>query len=200
MSNKDSYDPSDYEIKQWLILTSEGDEIAFARLLRSHWNKVYTQALTYLKLPQNAQEITQNVFVKIWSAREKLASLDSFSNFLFIVSRNEIISALRKKEKSFNDPIEELQEGLLIPDQQLEYKESYQRLTKAIEQLPPMRKIVFKMSRLEGRSYEEIGNELGISRNGVKDHIVKALNFLRTNLYFDEEKLLMLFAGSQLLS
>lgn len=184
--------------KNLLLQIAEGDEKAFTRLFRSYWNKVYTQALTYLKSSHRAQEITQDIFVKIWSSKEKLPAVESFSNYLFILSRNEIISALRRKEKIFTDPTDALLQGSLIPDQQLQFKETNERVLKAIDQLPPARKIVFKLSRLEGRSYEQIGKELNISRNGVKDHIVKALNFLRTNLCFDEEKLILLFAASLL--
>jgi len=181
-----------YDEKNLLLQIADGDEKAFTILLRSYWNKVYSQALTYLKSSERAQEIAQDIFVKIWSSREKLSGVDSFSNYLFIVSRNEIISSLRKKETIFTDPTDDLTEAFFVPDQQLQYKETNQRLLKAIEQLPPTRRIVFKMSRFEGKSYQEIGEELNISRNGVKDHIVKALNFLRTNLRFVEMIILLI--------
>lgn len=85
------------------------------------------------------------------------------------------------------------------PDKQLQYKESYNKILQLIEQLPPARKKVFTMSRLEGKSYEEIAALLGISRNGVKDHIVKALNFLRTHFHLNEDKLLILIISTMLL-
>lgn len=165
-----------------LYQVSQGNQAAFAQLLRSCWNKVYTQAITYLKDPALAQEITQDVFMKIWSVRSTLPALENFSNYLFIVSRNEIISALRKKGQGFANPDKDMVANLMLPDEQLQYKEFHHRILLAIEELPPVRKRVFKMSRLEGRSYDEIATELGISRNGVKDHIVKALNFLRTRV------------------
>ena len=183
LREKAPYTTSEQEIKDWLYLISTGNQAAFAQLLRAHWNKVYTQALTYLKSSPAAQEITQDVFLKIWAAREKLPGIENFSNYLFIISRNEIISALRKKGKVHLPPSEQLEENFLLPDRHLEDKELNERLLKAIDQLPPVRKIVFKMSRLEGKSYEEIGQELSISRNGVKDHIVKALNFLRQHFH-----------------
>lgn len=182
--------------KELLLLISRDDQIAFTWLLRSYWNKVYTQALIYLKSPQLAQEITQDVFLKIWSSRQRLRDVQSFSDYLFIISRNEIISALRKKNKDLVEPSHELQEILMQPDKQLHYKESYHKILSLIDQLPPARKKVFTLSRLEGKSYEEIGSELGISRNGVKDHIVKALNYLRTHFEFHEELLLMLIIST----
>jgi RNA polymerase sigma-70 factor (ECF subfamily) len=197
--NNDPYFSAGEELKDCLQLVSRGDQPAFARLLRAYWNKIYTQALTYLKDQGQAMEITQDVFYKIWAAREKLPELENFSNYLFIVSRNEIISALRKKAIPFTDPTEQLAANLLRPDEQLDYKQTQERLLKAIDLLPPTRKHVFKMSRLEGRSYEEIGKELGISRNGVKDHIVKALNFLRNQVsQWDKEKGLFVFITTEI--
>ena len=96
--------------------------------------------------------------------------------------------------------IARLEEALLRPDKQLQYKETYHKIMQLIEKLPPTRKKVFSMSRLDGMSYEEIATSLGISRNGVKDHIVKALNFLRTNFSGNDEMLLILITGSLLLA
>jgi RNA polymerase sigma-70 factor (family 1) len=184
LTNNELYQGAGEDLSECLYQVSQGNQAAFAQLLRKCWNKVYTQAITYLKDASLAQEITQDVFVKIWSARAGLPAVENFSNYLFIVSRNEIVSALRKKGQGFVNPGPDIEGNLVLPDEQLQYKEFHHRLLQAIEELPPARKRVFKMSRLEGRSYDDIARDLGISRNGVKDHIVKALNFLRTRLAF----------------
>jgi RNA polymerase sigma-70 factor (ECF subfamily) len=175
-------------IRQWLLKISKDDEEAFSQLLRVFWNKVYTQALTYLKSSFPAQELTQDVFLKIWMSRRKLPDIDNFSGYLFIITRNEIISLLRKKESELVQPNETLKEEIWIPDQQLQYKQSYATILKGVELLPPARKNIFKMSRVEGLTYDEIAAQMNISRNGVKDHIVKALLFLRNylRLHLDE--------------
>ena len=167
--------------------------------MRFFWNKVYTQAITYLKSAEQAQEITQDVFIKIWEGRNRLSEIENFSDYLFIISRNQVISALRKKGENLLAVPDELEEPLLRPDSQLHYKESYNKILHLIEQLPPTRKKVFTMSRLEGKSYDEIGAMLSISRNGVKDHIVKALNYLRSRLKETDEKPLIIILGALLL-
>lgn len=199
MKGKDQNIPSEQELRQWLNAASQGDQVAFTFLLRSHWNKVYTQALTYLKSSEQAQEITQDIFVKLWSTKEKLIEIENFADYLFIISRNQLISALRRKKEQMSVLPDDVEDVLMRPDRQLQYKESYNKILSLIEQLPPVRRKVFTMSRLEGKSYEEIGTTLGISRNGVKDHIVRALNYLRTNFQFNEEKILILIVGTLLL-
>ncbi|MBZ4189375.1 RNA polymerase sigma factor [Niabella beijingensis] len=192
MANDPIHGSEDGLIKEWLGLIYQNDEVAFTKLLRLFWNKVYTQALTYLKEPEIAREVTQDVFLKIWAARKKLPEIEKFSNYLFIVSRNCIISELRKKGRGFVNPSLDLPTELLLPDEQLQYKELQHQLLKVIDQLPPTRKKVFEMNRLEGLTYDEIADKLNISRNGVKDHIVKALNFLRAHPVFSKNNVVSL--------
>lgn len=145
-----------------------------------YWNNIYTQSLVYTRSVQQAEEATQDIFMKIWNSRVSLPSLDNFENFLFIIARNVIISALRKKRGLYVvEPAKDIIGAAPSPDQQFAYKESYDIINRGIDLMPPQRKQVFRLSRLEGMSYEEISRQLGISRNTVKEHIVKGLHFLR---------------------
>lgn len=175
-----------YNEKELLELIVASNRKAFDRILEHYWLKVYTQAITYLRSSEDAQEITQDIFVKIWQHRSKLSEVEDFSAWLFILTKNQVLMEFRKKkvrpvivtEPDGNTYSNTTQQ----PDYPLFYKETMLAVTNAIELLPPTRKKVFLMSRLEDKSYDEIATELGISRNGVKDHIVKALHFLRGHL------------------
>jgi RNA polymerase sigma-70 factor (ECF subfamily) len=173
-----------YDENEILFKVASGDQKAFTILVDNYWNKVYSHALAYTKSSSRAQEITQDVFLKIWYKRKSLPEIRDFKNYLFILSRHHIISAMRKKLGDFtcNDLLE-TPEGTLIPDQQLEYKETWNLILEGIEKLPTARKAIFKMSRLEGLSYEDIAEKRNISKNTVKEHIVLALNFLRTYIH-----------------
>jgi RNA polymerase sigma-70 factor (ECF subfamily) len=195
-----SYSQNEGEIKKWLIRISENDEEAFSLLLLNFWNKVYTQALTYLKSSLTAQELTQDVFIRLWTNRNALVGIDNFAGYLFVMTKNEVLSQLRKKRSQPETPDETLPEEVWIPDQQLQYKQAYAMIFNGIERLPPVRKQVFKMSRNEGLSYDEIATRLNISRNGVKDHIVKALLFLRNYIRLHSDSFqILLFLFSNLL-
>lgn len=184
---------TDTEISELLTLVSQANQAAFASLVKAFWNKVYSQALAYTKSPVQAQEIVQDVFLKVWEYRDRLHTIENFSNFLFILSRNQIISGMRKnlKTKTSND-WSILEEELLVPDKQFQYKETYSLILKGIEGLPPTRRKVFKMSRLEGMSHEEIATAMALSKSTVKGHIVLALNFLRNYVYIEDRYILLI--------
>ena len=188
-------DPYLHNEKELLDAIAAGDERAFTGLVDLYWNRVYSHALAYAKSAPRAQEITQDVFLQVWKKRAALTEVNDFTNFLFILGKNQIISSMRKKLDEFTgtDPVETPEETLL-PDRQLEYKQVYTKIMAAIEQLPPARKTVFKMSRLQGMSYEEIARELNISRNTVKEHIVLALSFIRTYLHTHGDLVLIVLA------
>jgi len=184
------------EEKALLALITDGDQKAFARLVNMYWNKIYSHALAFLKSSICAQEITQDIFLHIWNKRDKLGNVENFNNYFFILGRNRIISAMRKKLKeSFVEvPLNQVEE-IYNPDRQLETKQTWEFLVKGIEQLPPTRKIVFKMSRLEGLSYEKIASQLHISKNTVKDHIRLALTQLRQYAHAHTDHFILIFPG-----
>jgi RNA polymerase sigma-70 factor (family 1) len=185
-----------YDEKEILLRVASGDATAFHRLVDEYWKKVYGHAVSYVKSPQRSQEITQDIFVKLWQRRDELTAIEHFKSWLFILSRNYIISAIRKKLRETSlAPDQDMLELTNQPDQQLQYKEVYNYIQKGIDSLPPMRQQVFRMSRMEGLSHEEIALKLGIARNTVKQHIVLALNTLREHLrlYMKNTPLLVIY-------
>jgi RNA polymerase sigma-70 factor (family 1) len=170
------------EERQLLHSVAAGDNRAFRMLVDIFWSKVYGNVLTIVKSPQTAEEITQDIFLKIWQQKEKLYEVQSFKHYIYVVGRNQVISQLRKKMAGKLAEPSDILEERLTPDEQLQYKETYRLVLEGIAKLTPQQQLVFKMSRLEGMSYEEIGGRLGLSKNTVKGHMVLALNFLR--MYF----------------
>ncbi|MBC9909437.1 RNA polymerase sigma factor [Chitinophaga varians] len=172
-----------YKEQQLLQRIAAGEEASFSVLVDIYWPRVYGHALAYAKSLSVAEELTQDVFMDIWNSREKLPAIENFANYLFIITRNRIFKAVRKKLDE-TEALEDVHsaEDIWLPDHQAEFKEIHALLLKGIGDLPPARRQVFTMSRIDGKSYEEICRELNISRNTVKEHIVKALNFLRNYL------------------
>ncbi|UII76193.1 RNA polymerase sigma-70 factor [Flagellimonas sp. HMM57] len=161
---------------------SQGDEKAFRELFDGYRNQLYRFSLGMLSSEAYAKEMVQEVFLKVWTKRESLNPELSFRSYLFTITRNKNIKFLKKAANNLK-----LREEIFYRSQKsANTTEKYMREAdlevlrqKALDQLPPKRRIIFEMSRNEGKSYETIGQELGISTSTVKSQMSKALETLR---------------------
>lgn len=163
---------------------AQGDENALSQLIKIHAKEIYSLAITYLHRPELAEEITQDVFTKLWTTRDRLTGVESLKDYLFIITRNTTFSALRKslnKEPvDYATPEYAFQDRDERPDRKLEVKEYQSIIDEAIAKLPEKRKKVFQLSREQGMSHAEIAEMLGIKKSTVNDHLTQALNFIRS--------------------
>lgn len=167
--------------RQLLRAAAAGDEKAFRKLIEAHWSRVYFNTLALIKSHAVAQELTQDIFLKLWIQRDKLASVESLKHYIYVIGRNQVLDSLRKKIVQTTSVTEEtMVEDLLLPDLQLEGKDAYRIILEGMERLTPQQKLIFRLSRIDGLSHEQIAQQLNLSKNTVKVHMVVALNFLRT--------------------
>jgi RNA polymerase sigma factor (sigma-70 family) len=167
-----------------LLELGSGNEMAYTYFVEKYWQKVLQHALSFVKSYPVAEELTQDIFIQIWQKREKLSEVKSFDNYLFIVSRNLIITHIRKKlieTESFKG--EKLQEMFLKPDEQYEYKELDRIINEGANLLGEPRRTIFLLSRLEGKDADFISTELGLAKRTIRWHLLEALNFLRVYLH-----------------
>jgi len=173
---------------------AEGDQRAFATLVELYSATIYVHVLMYIKNAARAEEITQDIFMSVWNHRHELPSIENFRGYLYILTRNRTISALREKIIRYEETEkDELQSGL-NPEGVLEYRQLSESLQRGIEQLPPRRREIFMMSRFDGKTYDQIAHHLNISKSAVNKHIIEALVFLRTFLRNEIGCLLMAFS------
>lgn len=167
-----------------LLKVAAGNELVYTQLVEKYWRKVLQHALSYVKSYSIAEELTQDIFIQIWNKRERLSEVNSFDNYLFIVSKNLIISHIRKKLVE-TDSLkgEKLQELFFNPDEQYEFKELVEIINDGAALLQEPRRSVFLLSRMEGRDTDYISKELGIASRTVRWHLLQALNFLRNHLH-----------------
>lgn len=163
---------------------SAGNQDAFAQLVRQYTRVVYAYLLYWLKNAQMAEELTQDVFMRLWDKRDKLTQVKNFGGYFYITTRNIAMTVLEKRlvqeEATDTDTLNSLLSHYLpTTPHLLEIKELSKMLDQAIGALPPRRKEVFLLSRMEGMTYEAIAVKLQISRSAVRQHIVEALVFLR---------------------
>lgn len=170
--------------KELLFAIAKGNEQAFKVLFDGFWNLVYTNTLTLVRSVQLAEDLSQEVFFKVWQHREKLTNVDNFKKYLYTITRNTVISEFRKKIIAFTENApEDIVDTYKIPAIDIELKETYNLILDGIESLPAKQKNIFRMSRFEYLSHEEIAQKMNISKETVKWHIVTSLNFLKKYLH-----------------
>jgi RNA polymerase sigma-70 factor (ECF subfamily) len=123
----------------------------------------------------------QDIFLKLWSKRADLPAVQSFNGFLFTMARNTILDKLRKtaNEKIAQQVLSKQQNFTDNTDHRVQDAQYQQILEQAIDNLSPQQREVFRLAKIEGYSYMEIAEELGISVLTVKVHMNKALASLR---------------------
>ena len=180
--------------KDTLRQVALGDEAAFRRLFHEYWPHIYGVAVVLTKSAILAEDMTQEVFLKIWLKRQDLPAIDRFRDYLFIVARNHIFSELRKhsREQGFTENlIRYFRDQRSDPEMALLQKESIRLIQESIERLPTQQRTVLRMSRDQGLTHEQIAAELGISKNTVRNHMVQALHHIREFLEQNADGLLL---------
>lgn len=180
-----------HNINELLSRVAEGDQSAFRQLVFIYSDKVFFHALTFVKTWHQAEEVAQDIFLHIWEKREKLTQVQQFDNYLFIVSKNFLISFMRKKVRDFKT-LEESDEFTPSAATQYELKETGSLLQKAIRQLPDQKRRVFELIHLDGLSQEEVARQLGIATRTVRWNLVSAINGIRDFLIRHDTFLLLL--------
>ncbi len=159
-----------------------GNERAFHKLYEMYSRELYGYCFRLLKSKNHAEEIIQEVFLKVWIHRESLDPNRSFKSYLYTITRNLSFNRLKKivnNQKLRQELLNKSKKPRNTTEDYIIYKEYTALKNTAIEKLPPKCKRIFEMSRNEGKSHKEISKELGISESTVKGHMNKALKTIR---------------------
>lgn len=174
--------------KELIRLIAGDDEIAFRELFERYSDNIYGVAMAYTKSADTAEEIVQDVFVKIWMNRNKLLQVERFNDYLFIVARNYILNYLRnnKKNKQFTTRLfDHFGEHTITPEDEFLVKESQKLIEQAVAALPPQQQMVYELRRRQDLALEDIASQMNISRNTARNHLNQALKqikeYLRTH-------------------
>lgn len=189
-----------YSEEELLTLVAGGNQHAFTKLFEKYQNKVYKTAYYYLQSHAFAEEIVQEVFIKIWQKRDTLQSVSYFNTWLLTLSKNFIIDQLRKKASEENALQQLTEHETATTENTADYKArqyQYQRLLQdAMNNLSSQQLHIYKMAREEGLTYEQIGAKLSLSPLTVKTHMSRALQSIRKFLQeHGEVYLLLLLMG-----
>lgn len=165
-----------------LLRLAKGDEAAFTALYRHYSGPLYINFLRMVKDEAIAEEIIQDLFSRIWLKRETINIEKNFSAYLYRTGYNLVMDFYRKvkRDQVLYDKFRQIAtENYSHIEEILHLKDSQALISKALDTLPPQQRKVFELCRIEGHTYKEVAELLGISHHTVKEYFVKANQAIR---------------------
>jgi RNA polymerase sigma-70 factor (family 1) len=174
-----------YDERNILTLLEGGSEFAFVQIFDRYRPRIYKTARQFLKSPELAEEIVQEVFMKLWLRRATACEIEKLDAYLFTMARNLTLDTLRKQAYEAGEA-RRMAVGMDMignaSDEPLLESQYTELLQEAVSLLPPQQQQVFRLAKVEGLSHEAIAAQLNISRLTVKTHMAKALQSIRNHL------------------
>ncbi len=163
-----------------------GDVAAFDGIYNKYCHKLHGFVFMYLKQEEDAEEIVQEVFIKIWESKAKIDLSASFESFLFTIAYNATMSLLRKRvcENKSREYLKSLQQTGAeeqVSDE-IHFKELDRKVQSLLQQLTPRQKEIYLLSREDGLTHREIAQKLGISESTVNNHLVTIIKYLKSHI------------------
>ena len=176
---------ADHTDEQLFTLIARGNEQAFHLFFYRYNTKVFYFILRIVNRKGQAEELTQDVFLKLWTGRSSLSSVVNPGNYLFVMARNRALDELEKlsnqnnllqsystqQTKSFNNT-----------EEQIYFHDTREMIANAVQMLPEQQRRVFYLSKEQGLSRMQIANLLQLSPNTVKNHLGVAVQSIRQYL------------------
>ena len=163
-----------------------GDVNAFELLYRDYWNQLYNFGFRYVQSTEEAEDVVQEVFFAIWRGRADWHVGTSLQNYLFVAVRNAAIGRLRRnatmqrwRERTIAEDSTRSEEAV---DALIDSADATAEVERCLAEMPPKRRAVCALRWLDGLSYAQIAERLGINEKTVENHIGSGLKFMRERL------------------
>jgi len=167
-----------------------GDKEAFTQLYALYSRKLFLNLVRLVKSEEIAAEILQEIFVIIWEKRGSIEIQQNFRAYLYRIGENKVADFFRRvrRDRNLLFKIQKIaSEHYSYIEEDMISRENAEILKKAIDTLPPQRKQIFELCKLQGKSYNEVSSQLGISTSTINDHIVKGTKAIREFLYSNQQ-------------
>ena len=182
-SRADSLDRDDQTLVRRI---RAGDVTAFEQLYRDYWNQLYNFAFRYVQSSEEAEDVVQEVFFAVWKGRAEWHITSSLQHYLFVSVRNAAIGRLRRdstmqrwRQRTVGEDDTRSQEAT---DALVESADVNADVERALSEMPPKRRAVCALRWIDGLSYAQIAERLGINEKTVENHIGNGLRFMRSRL------------------
>lgn len=171
------------EEKKLICLLNGGDKDAFGRLFEHYYPQFIAFARNLLRDKVVAEDIVQNVFLKLWVRRSAIDPEKNLKNYILVAVRNEIYCHFRDVFLTREDEIpQNIPDGSQHIEEGIDAKEMSRIVDGAIDKMPQRRREIFRMSRLDKMTNSEIAAKLDLSVRTVEKHIELALGDIRKKI------------------
>lgn len=173
--------PTDVEL---LKKIAAGVTSAFEELMRRHEPRIFQFALKIVKSPELAQEISQDVFLKIWEKRTSLNTIETLPAWLFSLAKNQSLNTLKEIARRYTheEKYAAAQDGVLDGEAEIQYNDLKKFAAVLIDQLSPQRKIIYRMKMEQGLTTDEIAAKMNLSPSTIRTQLAKSYQLLRANV------------------
>lgn len=162
-----------------------GDEKVFKKIFDFYRPLLYRKVRRVCASDLDVEEIMQEIFVQLFLKRDSIPSAEAIFPFLFLVAKRMAITFFRKELSRQKYQLSQLTAWDELSDElerKLAHRDLDRILQEIVSRLPPQQQLVFNKSKIEEMSYAEISEEIGISKNTVRNHLVAACQFVRLKL------------------
>ncbi len=161
----------------------KGDHSAFEKIFERYSKQLFQFSLSYLKSEEAAEDVVQEVFIKIWNKRTEIRTDTSFQSYLFTITLNSVRKYFNQQSR-----LNEVKHDILFEssgykpdfDDNSNFQFMLDKLEVLISQMPEKRRDVFIKKKIEEKSLKEISEELGVTPKTVEYHITEAMRFLKS--------------------
>lgn len=179
-------DSEDGDPRALVRLIREGNVAAFEELYRAYWNQLYNFAFRYVQSAEEAEDVVQEVLFSVWRNRASWNVSGSAQNYLFVAVRNTAIGRLRRdatmrrwREKTVTEASGQSE---AVVDSLIDSADANAEVERALSEMPTKRRAVCALRWIDGLSYAQIAERLGINEKTVENHIGRGLKFMRERL------------------
>jgi RNA polymerase sigma-70 factor (ECF subfamily) len=189
-SSTDSISENDVDVAL-MARVGTGDEAAFEELIDRHQYAIIGTVAKMLGNSSDAEDIAQQVFIRLWKSAPRYQPTAKFTTFLFTIARNLVFNESRRRSRKKEYSMDEREDDFHLqtpdtqnatPDQSVLHAELQHAVDQAIANLPEKQRLAVILRRYEGMPYDEIGGVLGLSIPAVKSQLFRARNTLRESL------------------
>ena len=174
------------------IKIAAGDDKEFTKLVNSKTESLLLFACGLVNNREVAEEIINDVFVHIWSSKEKLVSVKNIESYIFISVKNRCLNYLNSNSNIKYENLDDIESFYSIPisgpESNVINSEVLEAVNKAIENLPPKCRMVFTMAKVNGLKYKDISEITNISVKTINNHIAKAIEKICTELEYNKKR------------